>query len=292
MRKILIVGHARHGKDSVAEIIAEHTGQSYTASSMICTSFVRSAMRFTKTYLSDQECFDDRVNHRATWHKIIANYCKEDKSALAELIYKTNLIYCGIRDTAELDAVIARFNPMVIWVDASDRLPLEPASSMNIKRRSDWAVIWNDDSIDCLKTAVLERIEGHYLPKWDYRFSEQAKVVATWSKDPAKQVGCVLVSPDRNELAIGYNGLPRGIDKADDKLAMTVHAELNAILNARRNLTGWTLYSTEAPCLQCATSIVQAGLARVVAPIVNPHSSWADSQYQAQSLLKSANIVS
>ena len=47
--------------------------------------------------------------------------------------------------------------------------------------------------------------------KWDIRFLEMAKLVASWSKDPSTQVGCVAVR-NRNVIAQGYNGFPRGCD--------------------------------------------------------------------------------
>ena len=45
------------------------------------------------------------------------------------------------------------------------------------------------------------------LNKWDKRFLEMAKLVASWSKDPSTQVGAVAVR-NRTVIAQGYNGLP------------------------------------------------------------------------------------
>ncbi len=290
MRKILVVGHARHGKDTVAEIIADYLGESYKASSEICASFVREAMLPNIAYSSDKECFEDRVNHRAKWHNIIKEYCAEDKARLGTLIYKENLIYCGVRDTEELDAILEKFNPLVIWVDADSRVPRESASSMNIKYRNGWPVARNNGTMEWLKKEVLSCLEG-YADKWDKRFMAQAETVATYSKDPDCQVGCIIVSPDKNEQVIGYNGLPRGVECATDKLAITVHAELNAILNARRDLSGWTLYSTKPPCSHCAAAIVQAGIIGVVTTEFKRSSDWVKNQAIAKQLFEDANIV-
>ena len=38
-----------------------------------------------------------------------------------------------------------------------------------------------------------------------------AKLVASWSKDPSTQVGAIAVR-NRNVIAQGYNGFPRGTD--------------------------------------------------------------------------------
>ena len=44
-----------------------------------------------------------------------------------------------------------------------------------------------------------------------------------------------------------------------------MHAELNAILNARgKNLTGAKLYVALFPCNECAKAIIQSGIAEVV----------------------------
>jgi dCMP deaminase len=79
------------------------------------------------------------------------------------------------------------------------------------------------------------------MNKWDERFVRIAQEVASWSKDPGTKVGAVLVN-DKRILATGYNGFPSGISDSlerymerEVKLAYTVHAEVNALLNAARN---------------------------------------------------------
>lgn len=134
--------------------------------------------------------------------------------------------------------------------------------------------------------------------EWDLRFLGIAqREYATWSKDPDEQVGAVVVSPDRRQSTPGYNGFPTGIQDMQHKLRsnqlkndLTVHAELNAILNARTDLSGWTLYCTKAPCLDCAKAIIQVGIARVVCPTVETGSSWAHSQGRAYSLMLEAGV--
>lgn len=131
--------------------------------------------------------------------------------------------------------------------------------------------------------------------QWHCRFLRVAEEVATWSKDPDCKVGAILVE-DRRILSTGYNGYPRGIldvyedvDR-DQKLAMTVHAEMNAILNAMHT-TGATLYSTKDPCVECCKAIIQAGLASVVLPgAQEPHTRWEKSQSAGQLLLCEADV--
>lgn len=138
------------------------------------------------------------------------------------------------------------------------------------------------------------------LNKWDQRFIEIAKQVALWSKDPGTKVGAVLVR-DRRILATGYNGFPQGIEDTDlrysdreTKLALTVHAEVNAILNAAKNgatTAGSTLYVTFPPCVSCSTAVIQSGVSRIVRPhLSTAPERWRDSFVKGGRLLIEAGI--
>ena len=111
------------------------------------------------------------------------------------------------------------------------------------------------------------------MTHWDSRFMALASLVAGWSKDKSTQVGAVIVDKDKRIVSAGYNGFPRGtsddtalLADRDEKLRRTVHAEANAILFARRDLAGLTLYSTHCPCSKCMALIIQAGMTEVVCP--------------------------
>ena len=138
------------------------------------------------------------------------------------------------------------------------------------------------------------------LSKWDNRFIRIANEVASWSKDPGTKVGAVLVL-DRRIIATGYNGFPQGINDSFEryaerevKLAYTVHAEVNAILNSAKNgatTNGSTLYVTFSPCVSCATSVVQAGVSTVVCPCVSTAPErWRNSFQLGQDLMKEAKV--
>lgn len=121
--------------------------------------------------------------------------------------------------------------------------------------------------------------------------------VAGWSKDPDKKVGCLVVSPDRRRWTAGYNGFPVGVADTIDRLAdkdtknrLSVHAELNAIFNARADVSGWTMYITHPPCLECAKAIIQVGLGHVVHPLIDRDSRWAGDQWHASVLLREAGV--
>ena len=77
-------------------------------------------------------------------------------------------------------------------------------------------------------------------------FCQHATLLARRSKDPSTQVGCVIVDPhERRAVSEGYNGFPRGCNDdpeiyqdRDVKYLRTIHAEVNAIITARRDLSG------------------------------------------------------
>ena len=111
---------------------------------------------------------------------------------------------------------------------------------------------------------------------WDEYFMGVALLASERSKDPSTQVGACIVDEDKRILSTGYNGFPQGCSddefpwNRDEKLGDTkyqfvVHAELNAILNARgKNLSGSTIYVALFPCHECAKAIIQSGVKEVV----------------------------
>tara|TARA_B100001059_G_scaffold10879_1_gene8848 strand:- start:7119 stop:7607 length:489 start_codon:yes stop_codon:yes gene_type:complete len=136
--------------------------------------------------------------------------------------------------------------------------------------------------------------------KWDIRFLELADCIATWSKDPSRGVGCVIVSTENRICSTGFNGLPSGVEDLPERLTrpakydLICHAELNAIVQCARNGVSpvdSTLYSTFFPCIQCTLAIIQAGVSRVVAWETAPGDEhWTQSIEKSRSMLHEAGI--
>ncbi|MCP4582913.1 MAG: dCMP deaminase family protein [candidate division Zixibacteria bacterium] len=106
---------------------------------------------------------------------------------------------------------------------------------------------------------------------WEEYFMTLALVASLKSKDKSTQVGAVIVDNEKKKVvSSGYNGFPRYVD--DDKIPQTrpekymyvVHAELNAILHAERNLDDCTLYVTVFPCSECMKAVIQSGMKKIV----------------------------
>ena len=137
--------------------------------------------------------------------------------------------------------------------------------------------------------------------KWDKRFWKLAKFVAAWSKDPKAKIGSVLTTQTGGAIALGYNGLPAGVEDSAErlqnqkiKLDMVIHAEQNALVIGGQAARGATLYVRGKPiCSRCAGLIIQAGVARVVAS--DPEKSekkskWRQTGLRAVEMLREAGV--
>lgn len=135
---------------------------------------------------------------------------------------------------------------------------------------------------------------------WDVRFLEIAKMVASWSRDPSTQTGAVIVRPDKTIASVGYNGFPKGMKDTpslysdrETKYSRIVHCEMNAILTARERLDGYVLYTWPfLSCDRCSVHVIQAGIKKVVAPVLPEHlrERWADNVEKSKSYFREAGV--
>jgi dCMP deaminase len=135
------------------------------------------------------------------------------------------------------------------------------------------------------------------MTEWHERFLTLAEHIAQWSKDPSTKVGAVIVDPQRRIVSTGYNGAPQSVSDVADvprerKLMRTLHAEANAILFAKRDLTGCTIYVTHHPCAHCAAMIIQAGITTVEfrAAEFGSGDHWNGSMYEAQLMMTEGGV--
>lgn len=109
------------------------------------------------------------------------------------------------------------------------------------------------------------------MSKWSQRFLDLAEHIAEWSHDPRTKVGAVIVDEQKRVVSMGYNGFPRGVNDSDEryndrstKHLFVCHAERNALDNAPHSVQGCTMYVPLIPCNECAKSIIQNGISKVV----------------------------
>lgn len=133
---------------------------------------------------------------------------------------------------------------------------------------------------------------------WDLRFLSLAKHVSDWSKDPSTKVGSIIVDSNKRVLSMGYNGFPAQIkDDAEHylnrelKLKKVVHAEMNAIVFAQRDLSTSTLYVWPfMPCSNCAGLVIQSGIKKVVS-VENDNPKWQESFRLTEEMFEDANVI-
>ncbi len=110
---------------------------------------------------------------------------------------------------------------------------------------------------------------------WDDYFMGVALLSSRRSKDPSTQVGACIVDKENKIVGTGYNGFPIGCSDEvlpwaregtplETKYLYVCHAELNAILNSSKKLTGCRIYVRLFPCGECAKAIIQSGIREIV----------------------------
>jgi dephospho-CoA kinase len=155
-KKILIIAHARHGKDTFAELLNEMFGLKFKSSSQAAADiFIFDALKDKYGYETPEQCFEDRVNHRAEWYNMICDYNKDDKAKLAKGILELSDCYVGMRDRGEIEECLRQgLFDLIIWIDASYRLPLESPESFNIDKSCADIIIDNNGTFDEFKARV------------------------------------------------------------------------------------------------------------------------------------------
>ena len=140
-------------------------------------------------------------------------------------------------------------------------IKLLPKEAEEINRRNPSVMLPKEYLEETYKTkAEVKRISR------DKMFMEIAHTVAKRGTCDRAQVGAVLVDPNNNIVAIGYNGAPTGEPHCDQAghimyqghCIRTVHAEENC-LNKIENMSEgkYTLYVTHYPCVKCQVTLYE-----------------------------------
>jgi dCMP deaminase len=149
--------------------------------------------------------------------------------------------------------------------------------------------------IDQLLSRLLREVQR---PSWDEYFMNIAKVVASRSNCMKRKVAAIIVK-DKRVISTGYNGTPRGTRNCNEggcprcnSLAVSgtaldeclcSHGEENAIVQASYHgvsLKDAIIYSTFAPCLQCAKMIINSGIREVIYNMDYPLNKGAFGLFQ------------
>lgn len=155
--KLLILGRARHGKDTAAEYLRARWGVSFQSSSLTAARVILPVLNAARElagappYIDEQHAFNDRQapRMRELWKRSISLYNAADKTALAREILKDSDCYVGMRALDEYEATRHLFDHM-LWIDAGGRVS-EVDETMGIEL--DWwgmRVIDNSESLASL----------------------------------------------------------------------------------------------------------------------------------------------
>lgn len=123
---IAVVGYARSGKDTFAEMLVEalqpHIAQTlrFTSSSLFaCERAVMPTLAPKYGYKAPEDAFADRMQHRQEWADLITAYNAGDPARLGREMREAGMsIYVGCRRIAEMDAMYWQgITGPWIWVD-------------------------------------------------------------------------------------------------------------------------------------------------------------------------------
>lgn len=159
--KLLIIGHGRHGKDTVSEIISSTYNYKFENSSRFCSKlFIYDKFKNKYNYKNEVECFNDRHNRRQEWYDAISEYNTPDAARLGKEIFKKNNIYCGLRKKNEFEAMVNdKVFDYSIWVDRTQHLPKEDITSMTLNESMADFIVDNNGSLEDLKYNTINLME-------------------------------------------------------------------------------------------------------------------------------------
>ena len=136
--------------------------------------------------------------------------------------------------------------------------------------------------------------------RWNSRIMELAQLVSEWSKDISTKCGAVIVDDNYRIISTGFNGFPRKCDDSIElykdrrkKLHRVLHSEVNAILFAKKDVEGCTIFVYPfPPCAACMAVIIQSGIKKVMTcnPSDELYERWGESLYEAFRMAEEAGV--
>lgn len=151
--KLLIIGEARHGKDTCAEYFRDKFGMTFESSSEASLEI------FLFDKLKDEfgyKTIDDAIKHkneseemRVRWFNEIAEYNTPDKTRLARGILERTDAYVGMRREEELMACKKEnLFDLIIWIDATGRIKSEDNKSCTVTKDLADIIIENKTTLE------------------------------------------------------------------------------------------------------------------------------------------------
>lgn len=156
--KVLIIGHGESGKDLAASMLADAFGFRVASSSEFAARLAVFPL-VSDLYPDWHACFADRRANRPLWFHAIAAFNCRPGPCLAEMILRDHDIYTGMRNRPEFDQARHLFDH-VLWIDRSEVVAPEAATSMQLTAQDSDAVIDNNGGLDNLEARLWEFFTG------------------------------------------------------------------------------------------------------------------------------------
>lgn len=154
--KILVLGHAQHGKGTFCELLTQYHGLECISSSRAALPYIAPVLRANRPgyeHLTNEDLYLNRGRMRESWYEAIRLLNTPDKAALAKLICKDYDVYDGMRCVNEFVASAHLFD-RIYWVDASRREPPDPTLTIFYDRRM--TRVDNNGTLEDLENYVRE----------------------------------------------------------------------------------------------------------------------------------------
>ena len=133
----------------------------------------------------------------------------------------------------------------------------------------------------------------------DKFFMKIAWDVASRSKEPSTKVGCVIVDEDNNIIATGCNdyvmerGSKYSTDKKPVRYLISIHAEMRALITAKRSVKNCKVYVTHASCENCLKHLILAGVKEIIYDKLTTNTGFIqeDAMEAIIRMMKSTDII-
>lgn len=156
--KILVLGQARHGKDTFCEILRDLYGYKFESSSARIIKEFLPFLQEIYGFESFEEAYEGRYEIRDFLYQLVSGYNSKDLTRMAKLILQDNDIYCGMRKMEEVEACYETdMFDIVVWIDASERLgDTEPRSSCTVMKCQADVIIENNGNKEEFEKKVMK----------------------------------------------------------------------------------------------------------------------------------------
>lgn len=234
--KLLIIGHARHGKDTVAELLRDDYGFTFESSSDFVGKRALWPFWGQERYDTYEEMFADRVNHRELWSNLINAYNTPDGARTATEMLELCDMYVGMRDANEFAACEGKnLFDYVVWVDGSERKPPEDNPKMTMTPDMADYILPNNKGLEELSVEVHNFVR--WLEEQKLRAKEESPLSVDLSEMPEGAIRLldhgyfklVKVYGEEDDIAhaarVSYG---RGTQKRTDNAGLIRYLYMNA----------------------------------------------------------------